>query len=117
MTWGRDHGATSYFSLPTADPFIELPAVAKVLRDLHDRLVRNESRLSEDLAFCGVGDGDAVHVVSHPGISRGQVVKRLRVLWPGIVLEDGPPAPSFELSPRMLAGSALRGGAFSHAAS
>ena len=104
VNWSLDQGSTSYFCLPPADPLTKLPVLAKRLRNLRDRLGREESWLFNDMAFFGITDGSTLHVVvSHPGISRGQVVKRLRVLWPGIVLDDVPAAPSFELSPRMLA--------------
>ena len=110
VAWSHDRGSTSYLSLPTVEPLAELSQIAKSLRNLRDRLARDESWLIEDLAFFGISDGDAAHiVVSHPRLKRVQVQKRLRVLWAQIVLEDVPAAPSLALSPRMLALLGRRG--------
>ncbi len=112
VAWSRNRGASCYFGLLLADPLVELPAVAKRLRNLRDRLARDESWLFADLALFGITDGSTLHIlVSHPGISRMHVQKRLRILWPKIVLADVPTSPSFELSPKMIAqlGAGRRG--------
>ena len=110
--WSASQGATSYFVLP-ADAFSDdLPVTAKALRNLRDRLTREESWLFADLAFLGTSDGQRLHVlVSHPSLSRQQVTARLRALRSDIVLVDVPASLAFELSPQMLArlGTARRG--------
>ena len=77
--------------------------IAKQLRNLRDRLAR-ESWLYESLAFTGITDGRHLNVIcSHPRLAREQVQRRLRALWPELVLVDVPTAPVFELSSRVLA--------------
>lgn len=110
--WSCERGTRSYFSLAFDDCLSELPALAKGLRNLRDRLARERSWLFADLAFAGLTDGRAIHViVSHPKLSREQVRERLRTLWPGVILGDVPAAPVFAMSPRSLAqiGSLRRG--------
>ena len=110
--WSRGRGARSYFALAFDDCLSELSALAKGLRNLRDRLASERSCLFADLAFAGLTDGRAIHVIaSHPTLSREQVRERLRSLWPGVVLEDVPAAPVFAMSPRTLAqiGSLRRG--------
>ena len=108
---GQGRGATSHAVLRVDDPFVELPVIAKQVRNWRDRLVR-ESWLFEDLGFAGITDGGEVHVlVSHPLLARAQVQQRLRSLWPEMVLADVPTALLFELSSQALAllGSMRRG--------
>ena len=110
--WSQARGASSSFTLPVEDCLTELPAIAKSLRNLRDRLARDRSWLFADVGFVGLTDGERHHVVaSHPRLSRGQVQDRLRALWPGLVLVDVPVEPVFAMSPKTLAhvGSLQRG--------
>ena len=111
VAWGQGRGATSYAVLRVDDPFIELPIIAKQLRNRRDRLVR-ESWLFEDLGVGGLTDGQDVHLlVSHPLLARAQVQQRLRSLWPELVLADVPTELLLDLSSPVLAllGSMRRG--------
>ena len=93
-----------------ADPLVELPSLAKSLRNLRDRLASEESWVFERLAFLGIADGEHAHVlVSHPGAGRASVEKRLRRLWPTLRLTDVPPMPLVELDAGMLARLGARG--------
>ena len=110
--WSSERGARSHFAVPHEYCLTEMPATAKSLRNLRDRLSRERGWLFDDLGFAGLTDGCQIHVIaSHPTLSRGQVRERLRMLWPGLILEDVPAAPVFEMSPKMLAqiGSLRRG--------
>lgn len=102
--WSSEGSATSYVRLSGDDLLAELPRLAKSLRNLRDRLAREQSWLFADVGFAGLSDGRCVHlIVSHPGLRRRQIGDRLNALWPTLVLEDVPVAPVFELSPRTLA--------------
>ena len=110
LTWCHDGGATSYVRLLVDDPLVELPTWAKSLRNLRDRLVREESWVWAEMAFLGIADRQHAHIlISHPGIARGQVMQRLKRLWPTLVLTDAPTMPVAVLDSTMLARLGARG--------
>ena len=104
LTWCHEGGATSYLRMPVGDPFIDLPVIAKSIRNLRDRLLRAESWLWGGTGFVGISDGQHLHIlISHPGIARGQVQRRLSCLWPAVLLIDAPMMPLAALDTKILA--------------
>ena len=113
LAWCQDGGATSYLRLSVDHPLVDVSVIAKSIRNLRDRLVREESELWAEVAILGVADGEHVHIlVSHPGIARCQVERRLWRLWPKKLLHDAPTMPVASLDAPMLARLGARGRGF-----